>query len=145
MPQRFDRNAPTAKTVAQVRLEKIEKEVSAKRKLDAKERREIARMRKIKVEKMNSLAGDRTHNGKDLRKDSRQKMRFDKDMSMNAYSVEETGKYWHEDAQMTLAVISHARMIIASRKERKHDVYEHTHPTEIRRVEHKKKGGEENE
>jgi hypothetical protein len=142
MPQPFNENSPTAKTVAQVRAEKIEKEISAKRKRDRENLREIKRMKQVKIEKMNVLVGDRTQNTKSKKKHARQKMRIDKELSMHAHSVNENGKYWYESVEMTLAVITHARMIIASRQERTHDAYEHVWPSEIRKAEHAPEGGE---
>lgn len=137
MPQWFDENAPTAKTVEQLRLEKIEKEIAAKRKSDREYRKAWKSLRKVKIENLPVRVGNQVDEKKDLRKDARQKMRFDKDVSTHAYAVNENSPYWYENVEMTLAVITHAKMIIASRQKRSHDVYEHTHPTEIRRVEHK--------
>jgi len=138
MPQRFNENAATVKTVAQARAEKIEKEISAKRKDDRENLRKIKRMRKVEIEKMNVLVGDRTGNTQPKKKHARQKMRIDKDLSMHTHSVNENGRYWFEDPKMTLAVITHARMIIASRQKRTHDAYEHVWPSEIRKAEHRK-------
>jgi len=137
MPQRFNENAATVKTVAQARAEKIEKEISAKRKDDRENLRKIKRMRKVEIEKMNVLVGDRTGNTPSKKKHARQKMRIDKDLSMHTHSVEESGKYFYENVAMTLAVITHARMIIASRQKRTHDAYEHVWPSEIRKAEHR--------
>lgn len=115
MPERVNIN--DAQTRAKTRemeklreIRKIEKRAKSKK------------HKKVDLSQAQILKGDRTDNTPDLRKNSRQKMRIDKELSMNAYLVQESGKYWHEDVQMTLAVITHARMIIASRKERKHFV-----------------------
>jgi hypothetical protein len=92
---------------------------------EIRKRERIANSRKfekVDLRDTQTLTGDRSGNTPDLRKNSRQKMRIDKELPIHAYSVMPSGKYWFEDVAMTLAVITHARMIIASRKERLHFV-----------------------
>jgi hypothetical protein len=89
-------------------------------------RREIYRenlrgLRKVDLRKTHVLIGDRTGNTPSLRKHARQSMRFDKELSTIAYLVQPGGKYWHESVPMTLAIITKARMIMASNKNIKHE------------------------
>jgi len=113
MPESFD--------ISKGRAARNKREVEASRKAAKRLQREISALQRISLANTKCLPGDRTGNAPDLRMHSRQSMRFDKELSMNAYVVEPNGKYWHEDVKTTLAVITHARMIIASRKKIEHD------------------------
>lgn len=118
MPIPFHPSA-SAKTPAQLRKDRIEREIENKRAFEKIEKRKIAQMKKSRLE--NTPINRTQVNKPDLRKNARQSMRFDKEISTHAYSVEENGRYWCEDVQMTLAVIAHARMIVASRQKRIHN------------------------
>jgi len=115
MPERIDIEAARESA----RLREIEKLRESRKNEKARKTRKHV---KLDLRETQILKGDRTQNTPDLRKNAKQKMRIDKELPMNAYLVQESGKYWHEDVQMTLAVITHARMIIASRKKREHPI-----------------------
>lgn len=81
-------------------------------------RREISKLRGDHLFDSPCKPGDRTDNTPTLRRQSRQSARFDRELSMIPYLVQENGKYWYQDTKMTLAVIGKARMIMASNKKR---------------------------
>lgn len=81
-------------------------------------RREISELRGDYLLDSPCKPGDRTDNTPTLRRQSRQSLRFDRELSMTPYLVQENGKYWYQDIPMTLAVIGKARMIMASNKKR---------------------------
>jgi hypothetical protein len=80
----------------------------------------LSRRRRDYLLNTQSLPGDRTDNTPDLRRNSRQSMRFDRDMPTTTYLVQESGKYWYRDVNMTLAVITHARMMMTSNRKYLH-------------------------
>jgi hypothetical protein len=82
---------------------------------------DLADFRKVSLSNTHCLIGDRTDNTPPLRHHSRQSMRFDKELSTIAYLVQPGAKYWHESVPMTLAIITKARMIMASNKNIKHE------------------------
>lgn len=85
---------------------------------------ELANTKEISLKDTPTKAGDRTDNTPPLRMHSRRSMRFDKELSTRTYLVEERGKYWFRDAKHTMAVITKARMIMASNTPVKHPVDE---------------------
>jgi hypothetical protein len=95
-----------------------ERELEVSRLYGVQQRREISRLRKDYLLDSPCLPGDRTDNTPTLRRESRQSLRFDRELSMTPYLVEPNGKYWYQDIPMTLAVIGKARMIMASNKKR---------------------------
>lgn len=116
------RNVDSASiSLEEKRLREINREIEKKREFDKIEKREIAKSKKSRLSNTPINRKPVDGEAKYLRRNTRQSMRFDKELSMNPYVVSESGRYWYENVEMTLAVITHARMIMASNTKRIHD------------------------